>query len=348
LQNVTIVVLLVVPALVLLGSLNQNSFADHDTVTKTITNGDNTINYRDITNLVDQADAPATLSLDNGPFIPGENVMVTVTEADANLDLDDIDTISVTATTPSGFNKVVILTETGINTGVFTGIFNLDNVVPPEPLTVTHTPEPIGVGRFSAELTGTGTGGNVDLSDTIIQELEEICLVSGGWDINTHPVNLVFTDDPGTLTGDIAVTLSWANAVDRPVLKDPMSVLYRPFQDPNDPNPPPQWEVLDSENNTPSFKFKSITSTSQPSAIEGQYALATNFGGCFGGGGGGLVRPGQSIAELTLIIGAAVGGELIPVDNVSLVLAYSVVNSWWMAPIVIGIGVGIYLVKRRF
>jgi len=43
-----------------------------------------------------------------------------------------------------------------------------------------------------------------------------------------------------------------------------------------------------------------------------------------------------------------VGGELIPVDNVSLVLAYGLVNSWWMAPIGIGIGVGIYLVKRRF
>jgi len=42
-----------------------------------------------------------------------------------------------------------------------------------------------------------------------------------------------------------------------------------------------------------------------------------------------------------------VGGELIPVDNVSLVLAYGLVNSWWMAPIGIGIGVGIYLVKRK-
>ena len=43
-----------------------------------------------------------------------------------------------------------------------------------------------------------------------------------------------------------------------------------------------------------------------------------------------------------------VGGELIPLDNVSLVLAYGLVNSWWMAPIGIGIGVGIYLVKRKF
>ena len=45
--------------------------------------------------------------------------------------------------------------------------------------------------------------------------------------------------------------------------------------------------------------------------------------------------------------GITVGGEFIPVDNVSLVLAYSLVNSWWMAPIGIGIGVGIYLTRRR-
>ncbi len=43
-----------------------------------------------------------------------------------------------------------------------------------------------------------------------------------------------------------------------------------------------------------------------------------------------------------------VGGELVPLDNVSLVLAYSLVNSWWIAPIGIGVGVGIYLVKRKF
>ncbi len=46
--------------------------------------------------------------------------------------------------------------------------------------------------------------------------------------------------------------------------------------------------------------------------------------------------------------GMTIGGTFYPVDNVSLILAYSLVNSWWMAPIGIGIGLGIYLVKRRF
>ena len=43
-----------------------------------------------------------------------------------------------------------------------------------------------------------------------------------------------------------------------------------------------------------------------------------------------------------------VGGVFITIDTTSLLLAYGLVNSWWMAPIGIGIGVGIYLVKRRF
>ena len=44
----------------------------------------------------------------------------------------------------------------------------------------------------------------------------------------------------------------------------------------------------------------------------------------------------------------AVGGELIPLDTSALLLAYGMINAYWIAPTAIGIGVGIYLVKRRF
>ncbi len=43
-----------------------------------------------------------------------------------------------------------------------------------------------------------------------------------------------------------------------------------------------------------------------------------------------------------------VGGELIPLDTTALIIGYSVLNAYWLAPIGIGIGLGIYLVKRRF
>ena len=42
-----------------------------------------------------------------------------------------------------------------------------------------------------------------------------------------------------------------------------------------------------------------------------------------------------------------VGGTIISIDKTSLLLAYGLLNSWWMAPTAIGIGVGIYLVKKR-
>jgi len=43
-----------------------------------------------------------------------------------------------------------------------------------------------------------------------------------------------------------------------------------------------------------------------------------------------------------------VGGEWIATDTTALIIGYSVLNAYWIAPIGIGIGVGIYLVKRRF
>jgi len=44
----------------------------------------------------------------------------------------------------------------------------------------------------------------------------------------------------------------------------------------------------------------------------------------------------------------AVGGEWQATDTTALIIGYSVLNAYWIAPIGIGIGLGIYLVKRRF
>jgi len=43
-----------------------------------------------------------------------------------------------------------------------------------------------------------------------------------------------------------------------------------------------------------------------------------------------------------------VGGEWVATDTTALIIGYSVLNAYWIAPIGISIGVGIYLVKRRF
>ena len=67
--------------------------------------------------------------------------------------------------------------------------------------------------------------------------------------------------------------------------------------------------------------------------------------------GSGCAGPSCAIQSVkityTVPSGMVVGGEFYPVDNVSLILAYGLVNSWWIAPIGIGIGVEVYLVKRK-
>ena len=42
-----------------------------------------------------------------------------------------------------------------------------------------------------------------------------------------------------------------------------------------------------------------------------------------------------------------VGGLQLPTDTTALLLGYTILNSYWIAPMAIGIGVGIYLVKRK-
>ena len=93
-----------------------------DSVTRTITDGDNTIDYRDITNLVDQADAPATTDIDTSN-LRQDFFTIEVTDPDANLDTSGIDLVlSSASSTSSGEKKATaILTETGVNTGMFTG-----------------------------------------------------------------------------------------------------------------------------------------------------------------------------------------------------------------------------------
>jgi len=42
-----------------------------------------------------------------------------------------------------------------------------------------------------------------------------------------------------------------------------------------------------------------------------------------------------------------VGGEWIATDTTALIIGYSVLNAYWIAPTAVGIGLGLYLVKRK-
>lgn len=58
-------------------------------------------------------------------FSPGDALFIEVTDIDQNLDSNVIDTIFFTITNSSGDSELVILTETGIGTGIFTGFIEI-------------------------------------------------------------------------------------------------------------------------------------------------------------------------------------------------------------------------------
>ena len=48
------------------------------------------------------------------------------------------------------------------------------------------------------------------------------------------------------------------------------------------------------------------------------------------------------------VLTLAVGGEWQATDTTALIIGYSVLNMYWIAPIGIGIGVGVYLTRNRW
>jgi uncharacterized repeat protein (TIGR01451 family) len=77
---------------------------------------------------LDGGGTPATAEFTDGsngpdaPTYPGDSqVCVRVTDLDQNLDIAAIDTINVTVSTSTGDSETFSLTETGVNTGIFTG-----------------------------------------------------------------------------------------------------------------------------------------------------------------------------------------------------------------------------------
>jgi len=359
LQNVTIVVLFFTTALVLLGSLPFIDARHSDEGYSTgVTAGTNQLFYRDSTNMSPQT---ATLEL----FVNNQKVEIRVVEADSDLDPNSIDSVIVTIT-QNGLDQEVIAMETNIHTGIFTEMLTLGVGL----FSATYAPEHQGVGRLSAELRDVNAGTlnifdySIDDPDGFNTRHTEACPV----DLVTHPVDIQaegdFVDGVGTINSavfdpdsEITVTLSYANAIlekkeGGAYLPSELELFWRPsiegaiggfasFSD----SPNSDTIILNEAEKTITG---TLTNFVFQGTLSGQYALGVQGANpCTGGGGGNLVQPNELVIGIASIIGGAVGGELIPVDNVSLVLAYSLVNSWWMTPIGIGIGVGIYLVKRK-
>ncbi len=290
--------------------------ADHDTVTKIVSSGDDTVTIRDISNT---ANSTQSVTLSGVPKA-GNTLTVSVTDLDANLDSTKIETVVATATSTASnpLQATSMLTESGTNTGFYTGTLILSSstttgntlqVTRGDELTVEYDGDDPEVSRFSASFSGLTGSSSVTLGDFIVDtssESNNLCPII----TVTHPITMTATGEANTKS--VTVTMSYANALLTGATTSsaldpslfPPSLLQIGFRTSNGDG----IGILKSISvNTAA---KTVTGTNDltfTGESSGQYILGFNVG-CAGGGGGGLVSPGLVVNALAGIVGSGGGG----------------------------------------
>ena len=275
----------------------QNIFAG-DT-SRIISSDPTVVNYRDITDLTVYPDP--VLSLDKSSYVPGSTAILTLNDANANFDTTVIDFATAIVSGSS-----LTLTESGVNSDVFTGSFTVTNPFP----TIEYTGDSSEAAR--AAITINNSPLTITFSDVLFGPTE----CAGGFEPVLGSVKL--TPTSGTISGKPDVTLSYSNANLTGGL-DPLDlqVIYKA--------PSQSWEPLGVSCNTRIGLLQSCTGffdntaktiTADPAGTgfdgitdyQGEYALGKDIG-CGGGGGGGLVSPGLVVNALAGIGGFGGGGS---------------------------------------
>jgi hypothetical protein len=275
------------------------------------------------------------LSLDKDRYAPGETVVVKVTDTIPNVDLDGID-ITIAKIDGSPLN----LTETGIDSDMFTGSFTVGETFPVveysrsfslgalvNTTSDTSTEDPFAhAARASADM-DVSNPGDVKISDYYWFEDPDdafnLCFKPV-----IHAANIQVENGASVGSADTSVTLSYANAfLDGESIanlqmwyqKDGMGPWQKISPTFNEdfilhPSDPSEWS-LDSAN-------KTITSDPVEAGYAGQvttgkFTLGSDVG-CLGGGGGGLVRPSLVVNALAGIGGGAGGGSAYSAPQIQL------------------------------
>jgi len=223
-KSISLVSVLVL-SIISVGFLLPQVTADHGEdpgITKSLDAGISTIvSFRDTTNVLLQS---VTLSVDTSTIKAGFFTIV-VEEEDANLDSTAIDVILSSATsTSSGLDEATTsLSETGPDSGVFSGTIQVSvggttegnnlELRLGDDITVIYDSESLGVSRFSAVI-DSSSAGSVKVTDVLINlaDFAENNVLRPV----IHPVSLEFSG--GTLVTDIeSVTFSCINPVFRPL-----------------------------------------------------------------------------------------------------------------------------------
>ncbi|MHA7646516.1 hypothetical protein [Nitrosopumilus sp. S4] len=287
-------------------------------ITKSISNGA-TENFRDITNLEQTPDP--TLSLDKSVYRLGETVIITLNDTNADLDISAIDFATATVSGSS-----LTLTETGGNTGIFTGSFVAGNTI-----SIDYTPDPKGAARAEINFP-LSSSGNVILGDLSFDQTE---ITNLGIKPVIGAINVTLTNG-ASFSSVPTVKLSFANAN----LTGGIDVLdLEMWHKAAGQN----WEKITDSCNTrialllacTFFDNSAKTITSDPSGGgfsgtdgQGAYVLAINTG-IPGGGGGGLVSPGlvvNALAGIGSVLGGGGSGGSAPVTSLDNIITSSVIS----------------------
>lgn len=309
-----------------LGIILQDVSAEHGEdpgITTAVVVGSNTLSFRDITNTAPQT---STLTLDESKVKKKGFYTINLEELDANLDVTAIDTVIATASSTTSElvmeSASVTLTESDVNTGIFSGklifgdetVGNTLHVEKGDVVTVNYEEESQGVGRFQAELEVTAAG-NVEFTDVLVPADTGSNIIP-----RSHAVNLKLLDGA---TLDVSagnapvITLSYAHLDLGVNVADDLSMYYNPggcdfcgfagWQEIRDPQTAiaashdPIAKTITSDIATSPYGFTGnqiFGLVFGQSPTEGQFMLAFDKGSVGGGGGGGLVRPGFVVNTL--------------------------------------------------
>jgi len=295
-----------------------------------------------ILSLRDTNDSRTEVTISGTVNLSTNELAISVTDPDANISplAADVVSASATSTTSGTDSATATLTETRINSGIFTTLpsdiitlssssssgSNLETgsgdqfrIFYPSLSSELDDPaedsEPNA--RVKATFTGTSGSGDVVMTDFVVTTAADIeCPAI----VFLDPVDVTFTGSADATS--IEITLSYANAnlgANDPrkvqvLFRDPATSVYESLTPPQVPDPHPQGfrdlsghaEFSASGSNIGGAK--TITNIDQPStaSVAGRYTLGIIDGGCSGGGGGGLVRPGLVVNALAGL--SAVGG----------------------------------------
>ncbi len=237
---------------------------------------DNVVSLRDINNQQDSS-ATATMSLDKTRYRMSDNPVITIDDSNGNADPEEADIVyaGVMSETSDPFAIGVTLTETGVDTGVFEGIFGFTSgeSSTPDALLQVRSGDKLSIfyvsgARFEATIDGVIESGPVELSDYVVEE--GVCFAPVGGAVNLQLVDSQIGPD-----GRIRATISYSNALLEGI--DPSSLRIVHKEDLT-------WVDVTVDPGGYDPDAKTITGeTSSP----GPFSLATNVGDCGGGAGGG-------------------------------------------------------------